>query len=163
MESSSKSGLIDQVRSCLASQGDVAFGYLFGSHAKGREHPESDVDVAIHFGKERRAPHVPRGETVPDARLRRARRALEVEGALERTVGRSTQVVALEDAPLGLVQNVLATGRLVFCADHRARRSHYVDHARRYFDLEPARRIFDRYRSRRIEEGTYGGGARDRS
>lgn len=163
MESSSENRLIEQVRSCLASQGDVAFGYLFGSRAKGRERPKSDVDVAIHFGKDRRAPHVPRGQTVSDARLRRARRALEVEGDLERSVGRSTQVVALEDAPLGLVQNVLATGHLVFCADHRARRAHYVDHARRYFDLEPARRIFDRYRSRRIEEGTYGGGARDRS
>lgn len=31
----------------LASQGDVAAAYLFGSLARGQGHPQSDVDVAV--------------------------------------------------------------------------------------------------------------------
>lgn len=161
MERTEAGELTEELRAALEARGDVAFAYLFGSHAKGTADAGSDVDVAVHFGGGGRTAYGRRRDETPDARTRRGRRALELEGELERRVGRTVQVVVLEDAPAGLVQNVLATGRLVHCADPGARKTHFVDHARRYFDLAPARRIFDRYRTRRIEEGAFGGGARD--
>lgn len=155
--------IVNAVRSTLEERGDVAFAYLFGSRAKGRERSDSDVDLAVHFGEGGRAAFGSRRNADPTARTRRARSALQLETELERRLGRRVQVVVLEDAPAGLVQNALTSGQLVYCADDRARRLHFVDHARRYFDLESTRRIFDHYRSRRIEKGAFGGGARDRS
>lgn len=148
-----------QIRERLAARGDVAFAYLFGSRAKGTARPDSDVDLAVHFGAD-----VGRGTDGEDtASVERKKSALELEGVLERELGRRVQVVVLEDAPPGLTHNVLDTGRLVFCQDDRARRHFFVDHCRLYFDMEPARRIFERYRLRRIEEGTFGGRERDGS
>lgn len=162
MERTITDELAERMKSPLEDRGDVAFAYLFGSRAKGTERPASDADVAVHFGEGGRTAYGPRRDESASARTRRARRALELEGELERAVGRRVQVVVLEDAPPGLVQNVLASGRLIFSADERARRAHYLDHVRRYHDLEHTRRIFDRYRARRIEEGAFGGGTRNR-
>lgn len=151
------------LRERLAAQGDVAFAYLFGSEAKGNAGPESDVDVAVHLGtdRERVFSTVRAGSEEGSQSVRRKEAALELEGALERDLGRRVQVVVLEDAPLGLAHNVLSTGLLVFCRDDDARRRFFVDHCRRYFDMEHARRIFDRYRLRRLEKGTFGGRERD--
>ncbi|MDP2497362.1 MAG: nucleotidyltransferase domain-containing protein [Candidatus Palauibacterales bacterium] len=141
------------VRERLAERGDVAFAYLFGSRAKGTARPDSDVDLAVHFGTDGG-----RGTDGGDtASVERKRTALDLEGVLEHELGRRVQVVVLEDAPPGLTHNVLSTGQLVFCRDDEARSRFFVDHCRLYFDMEPARRIFDRYRLRRLEEGTFGG------
>lgn len=146
----------------LAGRADVAFAYLYGSWAKGTGGEGSDVDVAVHFGTDR---HGESGERAGSAdrsgTVDRREAALELEGTLERELGRPVQVVVLEDAPPGLAHNVLDTGRLVACRDDAARRRFFVDHCRRYFDTETIRRIFDRYRQRRIEEGAFGGGERD--
>lgn len=153
------------LRERLAAQGEVAFAYLFGSEAKGNARPESDVDVAVHLGTDRQGVFSSgrRGAEKGSESVQRKKAALELEGSLERDLGRRVQVVVLEDAPVGLAHNVLSTGRLVFCRDDEARRRFFVDHCRRYFDMEHARRIFDRYRLRRLEKGTFGGRERDGS
>ena len=148
-----------QVREGLAARGDVAFAYLFGSRAKGTARPDSDVDLAVHFGAD-----VGRGTDGEDtASVERKKSALELEGVLERELGRRVQVVVLEDAPPGLAHNVLDTGRLVFCRDDRARRHFFVAHCKRYFEMQHIHRIFDRYRLRRLEQGTFGGRQGDAS
>lgn len=148
-----------QVRERLAARGDVAFAYLFGSQAKGTARPDSDVDLAVHFGADESRSI----DGEDKAHVERKKSALELEGVLERELDQRVQVVVLEDAPLGLTHNVLSTGRLIHCPDDETRRHFFVDHCRMYFDMEPARRIFDRYRLRRLEEGTFGGRERDGS
>jgi uncharacterized protein len=136
------------LRAELSREEGVDFAYLFGSLAKGRPRRVSDVDVAVHLS-----------EDAPDARSpgRRLDRALEIEGRLERALGRTVQVVVLNDAPLELRFNVLAHGLLLHAPDHAARRRFYVETGRRYYDMAPARAMFRRRQRERIREGRFGG------
>ena len=134
----------------LASEPDLDFAYLFGSVAKGRTRGASDVDVAVHFGHEGKAEETP----TPSGRLDRA---LELEAQLERAMGRTVQVVVLNEAPLELRYNVLAHGVLITAPDDHARQRFYVDTGRRYYDMAPARELFRRRQRERIREGTFGG------
>jgi predicted nucleotidyltransferase len=150
-ESAVLEAILEKVSAALEAEPDVAFAYLFGSLAKGRAGPASDVDVAILL----------RGDGGEQERADAADRALEIEGRLERALERPTQVIALNAAPMDLTHNVLAHGLVAFSRDEPARQRFYVNHARRYYDHAHARAIFDRYRARRIREGTFGGGASD--
>jgi predicted nucleotidyltransferase len=139
--------LIAGISRVLDGQDDVAFAYLFGSFAKGTAGADSDVDLGVVFRPE---------ERLAGGRSR-AERGLRLGAELEEALGRTVQVVDLESAAPGLVQNVLHTGRLICRPDRAVHAGFYVAHANRYFDMAPARAIFDRYRSRRIEEGDFGG------
>lgn len=109
--------IADPMREVLSEDPDVAFAYLFGSVAKGRTRPSSDIDVAVCFGSGRES----------HERLELAERAIDLEGRLEGRLGRPVQVVVLEYAPPELVQNALGHGTLVFTRDEAARVRFYVD------------------------------------
>jgi uncharacterized protein len=128
----------------LAPETDVDFAYLFGSLAKGRPREASDVDVAVHLG----------GGGSPSDRLDRG---LELESRLEAALGRTVQVVVLNDAPLELRFNVLHHGIPLHARDRRARTRFFVDTGRRYYDMAPARELFRRRRTERIRRGKFGG------
>jgi uncharacterized protein len=128
----------------LAPETDVGFAYLFGSLAKGRPRAASDVDVAVHLGA---------GES-PSARLDRG---LELEARLEEALGRTVQVVVLNDAPLELRFNVLHHGIPLHARDPLARTRFFVETARRYYDMAPARDLFRRRQTDRIRQGKFGG------
>lgn len=138
MERTGLTERIERIRASLAPHDDVLLAYLFGSVAKGRSRASSDVDVAVLFqGGGGVYGFTPRGgqDTGPRAergsgRLGRAKRALALEGELERALGCRAQIVSLNDAPLGLAHNILKTGRLILSSDDEARRRFYVGHAR---------------------------------
>ena len=109
--------------------GDAAAVYLFGSVARGEAGPASDVDVAVLF----------RSEPPPGM----AGLALDLEGSLERRLGRSTQLVVLNRAPVDLVHRILRDGVLVLDRDRSARIRFEVRARNEYFDLLP---ILRRYR-----------------
>lgn len=144
MTESPQDPLLPVIRGVLEREAGVRFGYLFGSAANGRERAGSDVDIAVSLG--------PEGS--PAARLERA---LRLEGALERALGRPVQVTTLEDAPLELRRNVLGHGILIHVADDPARSRFFVETGRDYYDMASAREIFARYQRRRIREGRFGG------
>jgi predicted nucleotidyltransferase len=112
---------------------DVAAAYLFGSFARGEAREGSDVDVAILFRDE-----PPRTLAAVPA---------EIEDALTRALGRSTQVVVLNGAPADLVHRVLRDGRLVCEHDKAARVRYEVLKRNEYFDLLPTLRRYRRPRS----------------
>jgi len=118
------------LRALLAGHGDVIAAYLFGSVARGTARPTSDVDVGVLL-----AADPPR--TVDGL-------GLELEGTLERGIGRRTQVVVLNRAPCDLVHRVLRDGILVLDRNPSARIRFEVDARNRYFDLQPFLR---RYRA----------------
>lgn len=105
--------------------------YLFGSVARGEARPGSDVDVGVLYAVE------------PPATLASPHFALE--GELERALGRSVQVVALNRAPADLVHRVLRDGHLVLDLDPAARIRFEVQRRNEYFDLAPVRRLYRRY------------------
>lgn len=122
---------------CLERAGvrGLVSAYLFGSHAEGRAHRDSDVDVAVLLD---RAVY-PTTESRFEVRVR-------LSAFLGYELGTdAVDVVVLNDAPPHLGRRVMTTGRRVFCADveadHAARRLALL----RAADLEPflrrARRV----------------------
>jgi uncharacterized protein len=126
--------VLDQIRRALDDAPDVCLAVIFGSAARGRMGPDSDVDVAVSFrdDAERSAP------------------ALAV--ALERAVGRTVDLVSLDAAPPLLRFEIARDG--VVCveraphawADFRARAM--ID----WWDWAPTARMMHRVMAERLRE-----------
>jgi len=106
---------------------DVASAYLFGSHADGRAHRESDIDVGVLL--DRRAHPTARDRF--EARLR-------LIALLSRPLGTDrVDVVVLNDTPPHLARRIVTRGRRVACADAPADHAFVRDVQLRAADLEP--------------------------
>ena len=116
----------------LASTDDrLVAAYIFGSVARGTDHPQSDVDVGILL------------RTAPPGELDGLR--FSIEGELERVLGRRCQIVVLNNAPPDLVHRVLRDGQLLVDRNPAVRIEFEVRARNEYFDLLP---ILLRYRGR---------------
>jgi len=103
----------------------VSSAYLFGSHAAGRAHRESDVDVGVLVSWK-----LDRGQ--------RFEERVRLAGALPGKVGgRPVDGVVLNDAPPHLGRRVVLDGRRVFCVDPEADHAYRRDVQLRAADLEP--------------------------
>jgi len=132
MGATSRGEVEERLRGALRSSSGIVCAYLFGSMARGEAGPRSDVDVAVLF------------EHAPASRLDAG--PLDLEGDLERALGREVQLVVLNRAPADLVHRVLRDGRLVVERNRAERIRFEVARRNEYFDLEPIRR---RYREAR--------------
>lgn len=106
---------------------EVIAAYLFGSHARGTTHAESDVDVAVLLDRTLLA-------------TRGGRRAFADQVATrlaDATHQDRVDVVVLNDAPPELAVQVLDTGILVRKADPEATRAFGRDARLRLADLRP--------------------------
>ena len=95
----------------------VLSAYIFGSHATGRPHRESDLDVAVLLDR----------GVYPTARARFDAR-LRLTGDLGRAAGcPPIDLVVLNDVPPTLARAILNGGRRIFCrnaeADHACLRT----------------------------------------
>jgi uncharacterized protein YutE (UPF0331/DUF86 family)/predicted nucleotidyltransferase len=127
------SGSLEQrvVMACEA-QPDLVAAYLFASAARGTSRPESDIDVAVLFAH------------APAKRLNSPR--FEIEGELERVLGRPVDLVVMNDAPADLSIRVLRDGRLLLDRNPSARIAFEVRTRNEAFDLES---VLTRYRAPR--------------
>ncbi len=104
----------------------IVSAYLFGSHARGAPHRESDVDVGVLLA---------RGQ-YPDAGVRfdvRVRLSSELLAAVHRDV----DVVILNDAPPMLGRRIVSEGHRIFCLDPAADHDFVVYTLIRAADLDP--------------------------
>jgi predicted nucleotidyltransferase len=123
----SSMSLEQTIGEALARDPGLIATYLFGSHADGRVHRESDVDVAVLL--DRRSYESPRARFA--ARLR-------LIGELGHALGRSDiDLVILNDAPPPLARAILTSGRLVFCRDDETTHAFLRTVLLRAADLEP--------------------------
>jgi hypothetical protein len=129
---------------CFARHPEVLVAYLFGSHARGKPTPISDVDVAVLLSEA-----VPR-ETYLDYRI-----ALMEELARIFTSD-EVQVIILNQAPPLLAYKVVVEGKSLFCRDELARLRFRTDATRRYLDTKALRRVQDTATARRIREARFG-------
>lgn len=88
---------IERLRSLLRAQQNLGFAglevaLLFGSMARGRARPDSDIDLAVF------------GEVDP----------LALSGALSTIMCREVDVVRIEGAPIPLLDSILRDGQVVF-------------------------------------------------
>ena len=116
---------------------EIASAYLFGSTASGRRHRESDVDVAVLL---RWSAHPGRAERF-DAGLRLA-------GRLQAALGRTVDLVVLNDAPPLLGRAVVTQGMRLLLRDAAVDHAYVRDVSLRAADLEPWLR---RFRGRKLE------------
>lgn len=127
----SAAALLDSLRGAFAGEDCVA-AWLFGSRARGDASAQSDVDVAVLFGR-------PRPTTLEGLPTR-------LHAVLERAAGACVDLVILDGADPDLIHRVLRDGVLLV-DNHRAGRIAFEVRSRNlWFDLEPVRR---RYRAAR--------------
>lgn len=101
--------------------------YLFGSHADGRAHRESDIDVGVLLDR--------RLFGGPGARFdERVRLAAWLIGELH---ANAIDVVVLNDAPPTLGRRIVTSGRRVFVSDPNQDHAFVRDVQLRAADLEP--------------------------
>jgi predicted nucleotidyltransferase len=124
--------IADHVRAAFASLDGIAAVYLFGSVARGTAGADSDVDLGVLYDVQP-APTLDAGP-------------FDLEGDLERRLGRPVQVVVLNSAPVDLRIRVLREGRLLADRHRSARIRFEVNTRNEFFDLEP---ILRRYRAPR--------------
>jgi predicted nucleotidyltransferase len=109
-----------------APSGLVA-AYVFGSHATGRAHRESDVDVAVLLDR----------AVFPEARERFEER-LRLTSAMMRALATSrVDVVVLNDVPPQFGRRIATEGRRVYCADPGQDHAYVRDVQLRAADVEP--------------------------
>jgi uncharacterized protein len=116
----------------IGTREGVVAVYLFGSMARGTAKADSDVDIAVLFS------------SAPPPRLDGPR--FDLEGDLERALGRRVDFVVLNDAPVDLRIRVLRDGRLLLDRDPATRIAFEVGTRNEAFDLEP---VLTRYRTAR--------------
>jgi len=105
----------------------VVSAYLFGSHAAGRAHRESDIDIGVLLDRQIYATERERF----DARLSLIG---EIGSFLE---SNNVDLVILNDAPPELGARVVTEGVRVFCADEEANHAFVRDIQLRAADLKP--------------------------
>jgi predicted nucleotidyltransferase len=136
--------ILQKLFNALESEPDIAFAYLFGSVAKGRSGPLSDVDVAVYFH--------PAG----DAHSRFKRR-LQLISMLGRILQRDeVDVVPLQDAPLDLAFEILAHGKLIFSKADAQKADFIFETLRRYHDDAQRRKFEWEVIRNEVKRGEYG-------
>ena len=119
--------LVQTLRAAFADEECVA-AWLFGSQARGDARAQSDVDVAVLFGR-------PRPVTLDALPTR-------LHGKLEQAVGGEVDLVVLDGADPDLVHRVLRDGVLLAERDRSRRIAFEVRMRNLWFDLEPVRRAY---------------------
>jgi predicted nucleotidyltransferase len=105
----------------------VAAAYLFGSHARGTAHRESDVDVAVLLD-----------HGVFPERGARAREAVRLCTELVAAAhANRVDVVVLNDAPPELAAAVVSRGRRLYCPDEAADHAFVRTALLRHGDIRP--------------------------
>ncbi len=101
--------------------------YLFGSHAQGRAHRESDVDLGLILDRRRFPTRRSRSNALVDL-------TSQLIGLLHEN---RIDVVILNDAPPVLARRIVTEGRRIFCADHSTDHAFVRDAQLRAADVEP--------------------------
>ena len=114
--------MIENVARVLASEEDVAYALIFGSTARGRGRPGSDIDVAL-------------GLRAGASRDAHALGGLAAR--LESASGRRIDLVLLDEAPPGLSYRVFRDGTLILDRDHRALVTRKARAILEYLDFKP--------------------------
>jgi predicted nucleotidyltransferase len=131
--------LAQRVREAVADL-PVAVLVIFGSRARGRARPDSDLDVAV----------LP--EALDDLDRRRLQVAL-ISALGDLVPGERVDVVFLDEAPELLRQRVMEHGQVVVCRDPARWRELRVRTMREHADREPIRRLLREAQHKRLTEG----------
>jgi len=111
---------IPQVTAYLKSNPHIVFAYLFGSLAKGKQHPLSDVDIAVYLKQ---------GVNIIEGKLVILGKIIDILQTDE------IDLVVLNTANLPLVINVLKSKKIIVDKEPFARHIFESLSMRKYFDF----------------------------
>jgi predicted nucleotidyltransferase len=114
--------MLDALRRILDAEPGVAYALLFGSSARGTQHLDSDVDVALEL-------------TAGAARNVQALGGLVAR--LQCAAGRRVDLVLLDEAPAPLAYRIFRDGRLLVERDHGALVARKARAILGYLDFKP--------------------------
>nr|MDO8098487.1 nucleotidyltransferase domain-containing protein [Candidatus Njordarchaeota archaeon] len=133
---------LDKLQSYFAKQGDVRLAYLFGSHAKNREGPLSDIDIAVFLDKKL-------------GKSERQKRKLDLINKISSILKTDRiDLVIMNNCPTSLNYEIIKHGRILHMKDVEEKvdvessiLSRYLD--RRYYD----QRNLNAFLEKTIERG----------
>lgn len=128
----------------LAGQPDVSVAFLFGSHARGRAGPLSDVDIAVWL------------DDRLSAAERGRRRAEILAECMARLGTNDVDVVVLNDAPPVLAYEVARDGVVLWSRSPELPAGFRARAFKRYLDTEHMRRVLAGYLEQRVRENRIG-------
>lgn len=137
--------LFGALREALEAREEVIFAYIFGSYAKMKPAPLSDVDVAVYID-----PLKISKEMLFDEKLELIG---IITGALRTD---EVDLVMLNETPISFVYQILKNKKILFSKDEKGRVGFEAGCLALYFDTEPLRKRAEDALVRRIEEGRYG-------
>lgn len=124
---------LDKIRQVIAKKADtesifkkypVEFAYLFGSHAKSNTTSLSDIDIAVFLD-----------ETLTEKQIFGI--CLEISGELSKEYNTDKiDLVVLNTSPLLLSFDIVATGKILYCADEKRRIEFEARTMSLYFDQQ---------------------------
>ena len=124
----------------LAGDPGIAAAIVYGSAAKGRLRPDSDIDIAVLF-----AP-------LAEPRVGAGHGFLELLGRLTVAAGRDAHLVDLRGCDNALRRSIFASGIRLFDRSGQVLRDLERSTLVEYADWDYARRIIDRGQRRRLEQ-----------
>lgn len=123
--------IVEQLRDYFSSHhAELLCVYLFGSTARGKARPGSDVDIAVLYPKE------------PPATLDGL--GLDISGELESVLHKPVDLVVLNRASPDLIHRILREKIIVYEGDPAARIRFEVKARNEYFDILPYLREYRR-------------------
>lgn len=118
----------DAIQRVVDGYGGVDAVYLFGSHARGTAHRDSDMDLGVLLARDA-------FPTAADRFNARVRLTADLIGALHTN---DIDVIVLNDAPPLLARAVIRTGRRLLCRNEEADTAFRRQVQLRAADLEPS-------------------------
>lgn len=122
--------------------------YLYGSQARNRARPDSDIDLAVLLDDRRLWTPVQRTYSLDELGARVVK-ALGIERDL-------VDVQDLERMPVTVAIDVVALGQCLYEAEPKLDVCYRAQVCSQYQDFEPIERMFRRALHRRLAEGTFG-------
>jgi len=118
-----KDNVIAKLKSFLLGYDNAIFAFLFGSYAEGSVTRNSDLDIAIFFNSR------------PDIYMQN-----ELREELEKMLGKTADLVALNEASPVIRMQVLRKGILLVNKDPMVYNEFFVNTIKEYYDLKQNRK-----------------------
>ncbi len=131
----------------IRQDGKIIAFYLFGSYAKGRPMPSSDVDLAVLLDE---------SVNKEDYLMER----LRLMGEISTFLGiDAVELVVLNEVQPTLAYRIIKDGEMLFSRDEAKKQlvAFKVRIMDRYFDFLPVQKMFSESLARRTREGGFGG------
>jgi uncharacterized protein len=118
--------MIEALRAVFDSDPRLAYGLLFGSHARGTAGIESDLDIAVAIVGADRFDVLALGE---------------LTSRLEAAVGKDVHLVLIDEAPPGLAYRIFRDGQLIAVRDRAMLIRRRARAILEYLDFQPVEEL----------------------